>query len=322
MWSPRRAGEPSVQPALVSCAGGARDVGGAGDAPVSPRPLAGPSRLPRGVGHPAGAGRRARGRHPRPGPAAADRARRRADARPERQRRPRRRASRAPRRARHRGRPGGARRRGDVPRTRPAGRVPDRGPRQPRRPGGGPAHGGTAPRGHSLIRGGPRGGDGRHVRRPGRDGRPPGGPSRLLGRRGRPAPPQDRGDRHPRRPRGQLPRHCPQRDDQPGRLRPHQPLRDAGPELDVRGGRTGPRGRAAPDVSPSTDSVARAAARFAPALARRLGLDLEGDLPPAAVAADERRALEDLAARLRDLELAAKPARGRGLRAGAAAEAS
>ena len=39
-------------------------------------------------------------------------------------------------------------------------------------------------------------------------------------------------------------------------------------------------------------------------------------------AADERRALEDLAARLRDLELAAKPARGRGLRAGAAAEAS
>lgn len=66
-------------------------------------------------------------------------------------------------------------------------------------------------------------------------------------------------------------------------------------------------GWAAPDVSPSTDSVARAAAVFAPALARRLGLDLDGDLPPAAVAADERRALEDLVARLRDPERAATP---------------
>jgi lipoyl(octanoyl) transferase len=80
-------------------------------------------------------------------------------------------------------------------------------------------------------------------------------------------------------------------------------------------------GWAATDLSPSTDSVARAAAVFAPALARRLGLDLEGDLPPVAVAADERRALEDLAARLGHPERAAAPAPARGLRAGTAAEA-
>jgi lipoyl(octanoyl) transferase len=46
---------------------------------------------------------------------------------------------------------------------------------------------------------------------------------------------------------------------------------------------------------PSTESVARAAATFAPALARRLGFELAGDLPPAADSADERRALEALA---------------------------
>jgi lipoyl(octanoyl) transferase len=49
-----------------------------------------------------------------------------------------------------------------------------------------------------------------------------------------------------------------------------------------------------PDGPPSTESVARAAAVFAPALARRLGLDLAGDLPPAAGAAAGRRALVDL----------------------------
>lgn len=53
-------------------------------------------------------------------------------------------------------------------------------------------------------------------------------------------------------------------------------------------------GRAATPVAPSTDSVARAAAAFAPALASRLGVALAGDLPPAAVAADERRRLDAL----------------------------
>jgi lipoate-protein ligase B len=56
-------------------------------------------------------------------------------------------------------------------------------------------------------------------------------------------------------------------------------------------------GRAAP-TSPSTESVAQAAALFAPALCRRLGLVLAGDLPPFADAARERRELEDLASRL------------------------
>lgn len=58
-------------------------------------------------------------------------------------------------------------------------------------------------------------------------------------------------------------------------------------------------GWAAADVEPTTDSVARAATVFAPALARRLRLDLAGPLPPAAVAADERRALEALVDGLR-----------------------
>jgi lipoate-protein ligase B len=56
-------------------------------------------------------------------------------------------------------------------------------------------------------------------------------------------------------------------------------------------------GRDAP-ASPSTESVAQAAALFAPALCRRLGFALAGDLPPLADAARERRELEDLAARL------------------------
>ncbi len=66
-------------------------------------------------------------------------------------------------------------------------------------------------------------------------------------------------------------------------------------------------GWAAPDVSPSTDSVARAAAVFAPALARRLGLDLVGDLPPAAEAAAERTALDALVEALSDSSAARPP---------------
>ncbi len=52
---------------------------------------------------------------------------------------------------------------------------------------------------------------------------------------------------------------------------------------------------ALPSGPPTTASVASAAAVFAPALARRLGFELVGALPPAAEAALERRALEDLA---------------------------
>jgi lipoyl(octanoyl) transferase len=46
------------------------------------------------------------------------------------------------------------------------------------------------------------------------------------------------------------------------------------------------------DAAPSTASVAEAAAAFAPALARRLGVALAGDVPPHGDAAHERRALE------------------------------
>ena len=45
----------------------------------------------------------------------------------------------------------------------------------------------------------------------------------------------------------------------------------------------------------ATDSVARAAAAFAPALARHLGASLDGDLPPAADATKARAALDRLA---------------------------
>jgi lipoyl(octanoyl) transferase len=55
---------------------------------------------------------------------------------------------------------------------------------------------------------------------------------------------------------------------------------------------------AAARVAPSTDSVARAAAAFAPALARRLGVALAGDLPPTADAVAERRRLAALVAEL------------------------
>lgn len=51
-----------------------------------------------------------------------------------------------------------------------------------------------------------------------------------------------------------------------------------------------------PDEPPSLDAVARAAAAFAPMLARRLGASLSGDLPPHADATAERSALERLAA--------------------------
>ena len=60
--------------------------------------------------------------------------------------------------------------------------------------------------------------------------------------------------------------------------------------LDVDRGRAGPSRR-----GPSTDDVARAAAVFAPALARHLGAALDGDLPPAADPDAERAALERLA---------------------------
>jgi lipoyl(octanoyl) transferase len=55
---------------------------------------------------------------------------------------------------------------------------------------------------------------------------------------------------------------------------------------------------AAADASPTTTSVAEAAAALAPALARRLGFVLAGDLPPAADATLERRGLEALAGQL------------------------
>ncbi len=48
------------------------------------------------------------------------------------------------------------------------------------------------------------------------------------------------------------------------------------------------------DAPPTTASVADAAAVFAPALARRLGFKIAGDLPPAADAGSERRALQAL----------------------------
>ena len=53
------------------------------------------------------------------------------------------------------------------------------------------------------------------------------------------------------------------------------------------------------NAEPTTASVAEAAAAFASALARRLGLELSGALPPGADAAGERRALEALVERLR-----------------------
>ena len=52
---------------------------------------------------------------------------------------------------------------------------------------------------------------------------------------------------------------------------------------------------ALPAGPPTTASVAAAAAVFAPALARRLGFELVGALPPAAEPALERRALDELA---------------------------
>jgi lipoyl(octanoyl) transferase len=57
-------------------------------------------------------------------------------------------------------------------------------------------------------------------------------------------------------------------------------------------------GGAVAPVAPSTDSVARAAAAFAPALAGRLGVALAGDLPPTAAANAERGRLEGLVAEL------------------------
>ncbi len=65
------------------------------------------------------------------------------------------------------------------------------------------------------------------------------------------------------------------------------------------------------DAGATTASVAGAAAAFAPALARRLGLALTGDLPPAARAADERRELGDLVERLAAPAAALAPAGAR-----------
>ncbi len=66
--------------------------------------------------------------------------------------------------------------------------------------------------------------------------------------------------------------------------------------------------RAGQADGPTTESVARAAALFAPALARRLGARLAGALPPAASAEDERAALRSLA---RELDAGAGSAPGR-----------
>ncbi len=52
------------------------------------------------------------------------------------------------------------------------------------------------------------------------------------------------------------------------------------------------------DTGPTTSSVAEAAAAFAPALARRLGVTLAGDVPPSGGASGERDALETLVERL------------------------
>ena len=52
------------------------------------------------------------------------------------------------------------------------------------------------------------------------------------------------------------------------------------------------------DSTPTTESVAAAAAIFAPALARRLGRVLAGDLPPVGDPSGERDALWHLAERL------------------------
>jgi lipoate-protein ligase B len=65
------------------------------------------------------------------------------------------------------------------------------------------------------------------------------------------------------------------------------------------------------DARPTTAGVAAAASAFAPALARRLGATLVGDLPPGADAAAERRALEALVERLGVPSLTPTPAGAR-----------
>lgn len=60
------------------------------------------------------------------------------------------------------------------------------------------------------------------------------------------------------------------------------------------------RERGEPDARPTIASVAAAAAAFAPALARRLGAELRGALPPDADAAAERATVDRLAARAPD----------------------
>jgi lipoyl(octanoyl) transferase len=65
------------------------------------------------------------------------------------------------------------------------------------------------------------------------------------------------------------------------------------------------------DAPATTESVAEAAAAFAPAFAQRLGFGLAGDLPPIARAAGERRKLEDLVERLGAPVAAPEPAGAR-----------
>jgi lipoyl(octanoyl) transferase len=66
-----------------------------------------------------------------------------------------------------------------------------------------------------------------------------------------------------------------------------------------------------PDAPPTTASVAGAAAAFAPALARRLGFQIAGDVPPAADPDIERSALRAL---VEGLERSAGPLAGAGAR--------
>ena len=62
------------------------------------------------------------------------------------------------------------------------------------------------------------------------------------------------------------------------------------------------------DAVPTTASVAEAAAAFGPALARRLGVTLVGDVPPLGDGADGRRALEAFVERLGARSSAIAPA--------------
>ena len=126
---------------------------------------------------------------------------------------------------RHRARPGRARRRGHLPRPRPARRVPDPPPRGPRAP--------APPATSARSR--------RRSPRPApRSASTPAGATatRAAGstRTGRAA--QDRRARDPRRAGRRVPRHRAQRGRRAGRLRAHRPVRHARPRLDLDRGRS------------------------------------------------------------------------------------